>query len=110
MDKIEVIEIDHYVESIECPICSETVAILPQDDEAILTPCDHTLFVATDYGYEYASDKYNDHVGVLRENDDFDEFSNIDAFTSKVSLKGSVKYASYTPSPGCLGVYYGFAP
>jgi hypothetical protein len=111
MSKIKVIEIDYDTESIECPVCNETVAILPQDDEAILNPCEHTLFIATDYGYEYTSEKFNKHMNVPEGDSEYrGDADHIDEFTSQVTLKGAIKYAAYTPTPGCLGVYYGFAP
>lgn len=111
MNKIEISEIAHDVESLECPFCEEAVAILPQDDAAILNPCEHTLFIATDHGYEYTSEKFNRHMNVPEGDNEYcGEFSCIDEFTSQLTLTGSIKYAAYTPTPGCLGVYYGFAP
>ena len=39
-----------------------------------------------------------------------DAAANIDAYTSTVSVPGSIKFVSYTLAPSFFGVYYGFAP
>jgi hypothetical protein len=39
-----------------------------------------------------------------------EQATNIDAYTSTVSIPGYVKFAAYTPAPSFFGSYYGFAP
>ena len=111
MNKIEVNGIDHDIDHLDCPFCEKKVMQVAEDGEAIINSCTHLLFIATDYGFEYNSERFNLHMNVPERDPDYcGEFSCIDEFTSQVTLKGAIKYAAYTPTPGCLGVYYGFAP
>ncbi len=77
--------------------------------------CEHTLFVASDSGFDFRSPAYNAHVG-FPDNQDAEpglqdeDFANYDAFTSRLAIPGSIKIAAYTPSPSFMGIYYGFAP
>lgn len=109
MDTIEVNEIDHDVTEIICPFCNKKVVDLPQDSEADIKPCEHMLFVATDYGFEYCSPQFLSHMGVTHKGDLLVD-GGIDECTSNVTLLGSIKYASYIPAPSFMGTYYGFAP
>ena len=109
-------------ESVVCPFCSFQILPGDEDEGFEFDPdtcvCEHTLFVATDCGFEYRSSLFNHHMGLPDDQDsepdlpvdDDDNSMNYDAFTSKVRIPESVKIASYTPAPGCLGAYFGFAP
>jgi hypothetical protein len=107
---------------ISCPFC--TLQVYPGDKvndwnfDPSTGVCEHTLFVATDSGFEYRSSLFNQHMA-LADNQESepdlkkgteDDFEGYDHFTSKVSLSGSVKFASYAGAPSFFGVYYGFAP
>jgi hypothetical protein len=77
--------------------------------------CQHTLFVATDEGFEYRSKRFNEHMALPDNQESRPELPEdneygFDGFTSGVCIPGAVKYACYTPAPGCLGAYFGFAP
>lgn len=115
---IQVIEQEQW-EPVVCPFCG-FVCYPGADDEEWqfdreTSVCDHTLFVATDYGFEYRSHVYNAHMG-FPDNQDAeprlpDEYAaNYDAFTSRVAIPGAVKISAYTPAPSFMGIYYGFAP
>jgi len=117
---IKVVEPDPS-EPVVCPFCG--CMTYPgngeEAEEWIFDPatcvCEHTLFVATDEGFEYRSTRFNEHMGLpdnqepraeLPEDNEY----GFDGFTSSVRIPGAVKYACYTPAPGCLGAYFGFAP
>jgi hypothetical protein len=106
-------------ELVKCPFCGCETYPGDKSEEWAFDPqtcvCEHTLFVATDDGFEYRSKRFNEHMG-LPDNqesepglpDDID--GGYDGFTSNVRIPGAVKYACYTPAPGCLGAYFGFTP
>jgi hypothetical protein len=104
----EKIESYDYESSICCPICHEVVVSMNEMDD--LTPCEHTLFIATDYGFEFRDDRFNEAMGIQgQSNDEIDiDRNNFDAYTDNIPLRPVVKYAIYTPAPGCLGAYVGF--
>jgi hypothetical protein len=80
--------------------------------------CEHALFFVTDGGFEYRSSRFNEHMGLFDNQvsepelplDEGTGFEGYDAFTSKVTIPGSVKIASYMEPPALFGAYYGFAP
>ncbi len=123
MDTPETIKITEILpsEPIFCPFCG--LQAYPGDEaedwtfDAATDVCEHTIFVATDAGFEYRASRFNDHMGLPDDQDpepdfpeDGEDSTGYDGFTSKVSIPGSVKFASYTPAPSFFGVYYGFAP
>ena len=83
--------------------------------DAAACVCDHTLFVATDYGFAYRSSEFNRLVGLPDDGEPEPDLlaSNkhgYDGYTSALSIPGAIKIASYTPAPSFFGVFYGFAP
>ena len=107
-------EIDEETNPIVCPFCEQTVAGGTTDEDWEATPCEHTLFIAVDDGFEYRSDRFNDHMAFPEDIKFSDELPNheddsIYSFTSKVTLPDAVKYAIYSPFSS-YGAYYGFAP
>jgi hypothetical protein len=107
---------------ISCPICALQVYPGDEVDDWTFDPstgvCEHTLFVGTDTGFEYRSSLFNQHMGLVDDQESEpdlpksaeDDFLGYDDFTSKVSLPGSIKFASYMGAPSFFGVYHGFAP
>ena len=115
---IKVIEPDPS-EPVLCPFCGCMTYPGDKEEDWTFDPetcvCVHTLFVATDEGFEYRSSRFNQHMGLPEDPDSEPEIpedndGGYDGFTSLVSISGSIKYACYTPAPGCLGAYFGFAP
>jgi len=117
---IKVVEPDPS-EPVGCPFCG--CMTYPGNgqtaEEWIFDPqtcvCEHTLFVATDMGFEYRSKRFNQHMGLVDNKDSEPELpkdneGSYDGFTSGICIPGAVKYACYTAAPGCLGAYCGFAP
>jgi hypothetical protein len=98
MDIMKSIEIDHS-EDILCPYCK--VILVNQEEEVDFQLCEHTIFVASDYGFEYVREDY-EHICSL----DLDA-SNIDSFTKNLPVNG-IRLVQYSSPPGLLGAYWGF--
>lgn len=52
----QLIEIQDSSENVLCPCCQQ--AVLDWAEEQYIQPCEHTLFVAMDLGFEYISDEF----------------------------------------------------
>ena len=95
-----------------CPFCGHQV-VLGDDEHREIDPCEHTLFMATDHGFEFKSEEFDKHLGIKdgdEHNLDEEVFSgDYDELTDQVTIYGSVKFANYTPHSS-LGAYIGFAP
>jgi len=114
MEKIEKIETDY---PILCPFCDELIRGDDEDGPCFYESgdCEHLLFVACDEGFEKFSERFCENMNidpVKRKSLDelANEDSNIDEFTDKVTISGSIKYAIYEGLGGSLGAYFGFAP
>ncbi len=97
-----------------CPFCGQRVVSNGADgSEPGWTPCPHTVFTASDEGFDYRSNEFNAFFG-LSDDDDVDVeelgFDHIDAMTDAFEAVDGVKFAQYVPAPGGLGGYVGFAP
>ena len=116
---IQRVELSCYDISIHCHFCEKSVLNNSSEnsDEAAsqkpVDPCEHTLFVASDEGFEYRSAPFNLAMGFDAQNNeacpDVGE-SSYDEFTDTVSIENSIKLAIYVPAPSGLGAYVGFAP
>lgn len=100
--------------AIHCPFCGHEVKPLETfklgEDPGEITPCAHTLFIASDHGYDHRAPLYNKLRGLDPDDDDIDlDEDNMDEFTDKLPLAGSIKIAQYAPAPSFMGTYYGFA-
>ena len=103
-----------------CPFCGFVCCPGGDDAEAWefdadTCVCDHTLFVATDYGFDYRSSEFNRLVGLPDDGEpepDRPEKNKhgYDGYTSALNIPGAIKIASYEPAPSFFGVYYGFVP
>ena len=43
---------------LSCPYCQQ--AVLDWEQEQYIQPCDHTLFIAMDLGFEYIADRFEE--------------------------------------------------
>jgi hypothetical protein len=118
--KITRVELDCYDIPIHCLFCGQRVIAVPDSAptgqeplENPITPCKHTLFVATDEGFEYRSSRFNKAMKLSASTKDprpdLGE-ENYDSFTDKVAIANAIKLAIYVPAPSGLGAYIGFAP
>ena len=93
--------------NLSCPQCKH--AVLDWNQEQYIQPCEHTLFIAMDLGFEYISDEFEatmkhtvDEIHANDENSNvLDEIklSNWSAFTiykSDLGVEGYYRYVGFT--------------
>jgi len=103
------VELNHPVGSLHCPFCGNCVIREVDDQAPTVSPCEHTLFVAHDEGYEYRSEKFMELCSQDKSGVDFESPDDgYDAVTDSLELPNSIKFASYVPAPSFFGLYVGF--
>jgi hypothetical protein len=107
-DKIQRVGIGTYINSIYCMFCGKQV--IGKEQEGHVSPCTHTLFVATDEGFEYRSPHFNLDTGL--EENDTDAWPDLgdhdyDSFTDLISIKNAIKLIMDDSN---IRAYVGFAP
>ena len=85
-------------ENIVCPFCKKTV--FKQDSDSEFTTCAHTIFIATDYGFEFVREDISYFI-------DLTISEGLDEYTSKLPFEG-IRIASYSEPPAFSGSYWGF--
>jgi hypothetical protein len=98
MKKIKSVEIDSS-ENIVCPFCKSV--LLDKQSEDDYQTCDHTIFIATDDGFEYIREDMTEII-----NEDYSD-DDIDTYTSGLKIN-AIRIADYMPAPSFYGVYWGF--
>jgi len=83
-----------------CPFCKSEII---SDKDINLSPCEHTLFIITDYGAEYCSELIN-----YEELEKKAHESNWDEAITALEISNSIFIAFYEPAPSFFGVYVGF--
>ncbi|MCH7382998.1 hypothetical protein MMP71_03960 [Acinetobacter dispersus] len=74
----QLINIVDATENIVCPFCQH--AVLDWDQEQYIQPCEHTLFMAMDLGFEFIADRFEE---VLPQSvDEIHEDPNMNIFAS----------------------------
>jgi len=97
--------------AIHCPFCGQLVVDNGEDAEDVVLPCPHTLFFATDGGFEFRSPEFNTNLGLTADYDDCDSGENgFDQLTDKVDIPDAVKFVTYVGPPSFFGAYVAFAP
>ena len=96
--------------ALHCPFCGQLVQPGPDADDRELRPCAHTLFIATDEGFEFRSLCFDAVMGIAGiDNEDLDlQDGNIDTWTDTYPEPLAVKFAFYNPSPSFFGAYVAF--
>lgn len=99
-----IINVTQPEDNLLCPYCHH--AVLNWEEEQYLQPCDHTLFIAMDLGFEYISDAFeatmNKTVDEIHANDDItnviDEIkqSSLESFEIYKADLGVEGYYRYT--------------
>lgn len=97
---------------LHCPFCGACAHDPDPEKQARLKPCQHTLFMVHDEGFEYRSARFDQLMGIEGVADDDVELGDkgYDGFTDRVCCPDSVKFATFIPAPSFFGAYYGFAP
>jgi len=105
---IQIEERNNYRDDVHCPFCSKKIQVM---EDGTLTPCEHTLFVASDDGFAFCDDRTKNNLDIPNNDDPYDHFERfecIDAMTSSIDLPNSKKISVYVPAPSFFGTYYGF--
>lgn len=88
-----------YSKNITCPYCNSILVNNENIDDYKL--CSHTIFIATDYGFEFVHEDYKDTINIEVKG------GNYDNYTANLPIKG-IRLVQYTPPPSFFGVYWGF--
>lgn len=114
--RINRVELDCYDAPIHCVFCGQMVVAVPDsnDDnpdsgESFLHPCEHTLFIATDEGFDYQAQRFSEAMREQKLDEQMSEDDSYDSLTDKIELPNAIKLAIYVPAPGFHGAYIGFA-
>ena len=98
----QLIQLEHQAtDSIQCPHCGHWV--INWQEEQYVQPCEHTLFIAMDIGFEYMTDEFEHSmprsVDDLHANDDqvnmFDEIT-ASTYSDYLILKSDLGAAGYS--------------
>lgn len=94
-----------------CPFCGQRPITGIGAEIHQLAPCGHTLFIATDAGFEYRSYAFDAAMGIvaIAAGDLPVGEAGYDAYTDAVRINNAVKFAVYGPAPSFFGAYFGFA-
>ena len=107
--KIKIQESNDYESDVLCPFCSQKVLNMNGFE---ISPCEHTLFIAHDEGFEFCDERTKKNLNIPLTDDPFDYVENydsgIDEMTSGITIPNSIKLAIYVPAPSGFGAYYGF--
>jgi len=87
-----------YKEDIVCPFCKKTLLKLEWTEYEI---CGHTIFIATDHGFEYIRDDMKHLIDEDSSDGDYDRY------TAQLPITG-IRLAQYVPAPSFMGAYWGF--
>jgi hypothetical protein len=114
-EKIQKVELNIFYDiSLFCPFCGTKVVDVQAGELGgnPINPCSHTLFIVTDEGVEFRSERFNENLGLTDIDDDDIELPERgwDGLTDQVAIQDAIKIASYVPAPSGLGAYVGFAP
>lgn len=112
--KIQRVELHTFYDvDLHCPFCGQKVVNYGSDgSDPGVKPCAHTVFSASDEGFDYRSDEFDSFFNLNSDDEvDFDElgFDNIDDMTDAFETVDGVKFAQYVGPPGGIGGYVGFA-
>lgn len=113
-NRIQRVAINTYYDAPQyCPFCGQLVQDTREEDIHI-EPCPHTLFIATDVGFEYRSPRLDENLGITgisdQELEARSDWVDFESLTNRVTLPDAVNFARYTGAPACMGSYVGFAP
>jgi hypothetical protein len=85
-------------DNIVCPFCKSM--IIKCFEAEPFRVCPHTVFVATDFGFEYIRDDFK---GVVIP----EPLGSVDNYTRELAIDGLL-LVRYEPAPSFLGTYWGF--
>jgi len=90
------VELYYFYSDLFCPFCGQQTI-----GEGVTSPCQHTIYIATDYGLDHCSERINKEA--LEAEGDQEGF---DSATDELECEECLKFAMYS---GTFGVYVGYA-
>jgi len=115
---------EFYDVNIHCPFCGDKVIDYGAEnsDEAGVLPCKHTLYIASEEAWEYQSETFNKHLGLVGVDlnevglgkDELPEkykdlFSNFELI-EKIKIPDSLNISQHVGPPAMMVGYIGFYP
>lgn len=94
------IELSTYDAPLHCPFCGKKV--LHEDGYNV---CEHTLYIGTDEGEEYVSDRLDEAAFLERVGED-----GFEAAGDALEYSNIAKFSVFVPAPSGLSSYVAFAP
>lgn len=110
-----------YDHDLYCPMCGQEI-LKTRTENPKINPCEHTLFIAHDEGYEFIAARViaqlsakgftikHNQTGFEIESESENAIPSPDKFTDELEFPDALKVASYVGPPSGLGSYVGFAP
>jgi hypothetical protein len=96
-----------YESELSCKICG---CLIFDEEDVAETYCEHTLFFATNEGFEFCDNRTKKNLGIS-ETQDLDELLegiSIDELTNKITIPNSHKIVLAGGSASMLELYYGY--
>lgn len=104
----QLITLENYQENVTCPHCQH--AVIDWNEEQYIQPCEHTLFIAMDLGFEYISDEFERtmqrSVDEIHAHDDqglnilseltHSEYPNYLIYKTSLGIEGYSRYIGFT--------------
>ena len=96
----QLITIENSQENVTCPHCKH--AVIDWNEEQYLQPCEHTLFIAMDLGFEFISDAFEKTMQRSVDEIHLHDDQGLDIFKDLTS-SSYPKYLIYKTSLGMVG-------
>ena len=102
----QLINIADSTQNIVCPYCQQ--AVLDWEQEQYIQPCDHTLFIAMDLGFEYIADRFEEtlsqSVDEIHEDPSMNiyktitqaEYPNMQIYKADLGVEGMFRYVGFS--------------
>jgi hypothetical protein len=84
----QIIEVNSADSNICCPICQH--AVVDWSEEQYVQPCEHTLFIAMDLGFEFIADRFEQQMPRSVDEIHADESANFFEEIQKVHYEGVI--------------------
>src|SRR5262245_56743733 len=113
MIEVQSVEINAFDAPLHCPFCgAKVINIDAEAPEGALNPCPHTLFIATDAGFDYRSPRIEKQLALL--NIDDVEYELPDGgyteLAGQLGIHDTIVVESFAPAPFGFASYIALAP
>jgi hypothetical protein len=114
--KMQCVELyDDHENPVHCPLCGVKICASASDQtEWMVEQCEHLLFLATDEGFEYRSDRFDKAVEAALNNKSDEEredlSDDVNALVELVEIQDAFMFQSVMGPPAQFNSYVAFAP